>query len=101
MIRGMAYWSLDLLKGRLVGRHLQELESAFRDPDATLALTQRRVRALIDHACNTTGYYRQFLGAKELSEFPILQKRTIRERYEEFFSSVYEKSSLIPVNMQQ
>jgi phenylacetate-CoA ligase len=55
------------------------------------------VRALIDHACNTTGYYRQFLGAKELSEFPILQKRTIRERYEEFFSSVYEKSSLIPV----
>jgi phenylacetate-CoA ligase len=97
MIRRLAYWGLDLLKGSPVRRHVRELESAFRDPDATLALTQQRVRALIDHACRTTDYYRQFLGARELSEFPVLQKRTIRERYEEFLSSVCERSTLISV----
>ncbi len=97
MIRSLAYWSLDLLKGSPVRRHLRELEEAFRAPDATLALTRQRVRALIDHACNTTDYYRQFRGATELSEFPVLQKRTIREHYDEFLSSVYEKSALIPV----
>jgi phenylacetate-CoA ligase len=96
MIRRAAYWGLDLLKGGIVRRHIRELESAFRDPDAALALTQQRVRALVDHACRTTGYYRQFLGAKELSEFPVLQKRTIREHYQEFFSSAYDKSSLVP-----
>jgi phenylacetate-CoA ligase len=97
MIRSLAYWGLDFLRGRPVGRHLQELKDTFRDPDAALAQSQQRVRALIDHACSTTGYYRQFLGAKELREFPVLQKRTIREHYDEFFSSAYEKSSLIPV----
>jgi phenylacetate-CoA ligase len=97
MIRRLAYWGLDYLKGRPVGRQLRELEEAFKDPDAALVLSQQRVRALIDHACNTTDYYRQFRGAKELHEFPILQKRTIRERYEEFLSSAYERSSLIPV----
>ena len=97
MIRRAAYWGLDLLKGGAVRRHVRELESAFIDPDATLALTRQRTRALIDHACRTTSYYRQFLGARELSEFPVLQKRTIRERYDEFLSSAYEKSSLISI----
>jgi phenylacetate-CoA ligase len=97
MIRRLAYWGLDFLKGSPVRRHLRELESAFRDPDATLALTRQRTRALIDHACHTTDYYRPFLGVKELSEFLVLQKRTIKERYDEFFSSAYERSSLIPV----
>ncbi len=97
MLRRIAYWGFDFLKGSPVRRHLQELKDAFRDPDATLALNRQRVRALIDHACNTTDYYRQFLGAKELSEFPILQKRTIKERYDEFLSSAYEKASLVTV----
>jgi len=97
VIRRVVYWGLDFLKGSPVRRHLRELESAFRDPDATLALTRQRTRALIDHACHTTDYYRQFLGAKELSEFPVLQKRTVKEHYDEFFSSVYERSSLVPV----
>ncbi len=95
MIRRAAYWGLDFLKGGVVRRHIRELESAFRDPEAAFALTRQRVQALIDHACNTTGYYRQFLGAKELSDFPVLQKKTIRERYQEFFSSAYKRSSLI------
>jgi phenylacetate-CoA ligase len=97
MIRRVAYWSLDFLKGSPVRRHLQELEGAFRDPDAAFTLTQQRTHTLIDHACHTTGYYRQFLGARELSEFPVLQKRTVKERYDEFLSSAYEQSSLIPV----
>jgi len=97
MIRREVYWSLDFLRGKPVGRHLQELKDTFRDPDATLALTQQRVCDLIDHACGTTSYYHQFSGAKELGEFPVLQKRTIRERYNEFFSDVYKRASLVPV----
>jgi len=98
MIRRMAYWGLDFLKGSPVRRHLRELEGAFRDQDAALVQSRQRVRALIDHACRTTAYYHQFLGAKELREFPVLQKRTIRERHREFLSSAYDPSSLIPVS---
>jgi phenylacetate-CoA ligase len=95
-LRAAVYWGLDSLRGRPVKHHLQELERAFKDLDATLALSRERSRALIDHACHTTCYYRQFQGAHDLSEFPILHKRTIRERYEEFLSSACDKSSLIP-----
>jgi phenylacetate-CoA ligase len=96
-LRSAVYWGLDSLRGRPVKHHLEELEGAFKDLDATLALSRERSRALIDHACRTTSHYRQFQGARDLSEFPVLQKRTIREHYDEFLSSACDRASLIPV----
>jgi phenylacetate-CoA ligase len=96
-LRGAVYWGLDSLRGGPVKHHLEELEGAFQDLEATLALSRERSRALIDHACRTTRYYGQFQGAQALSEFPVLQKGTIRERYDEFLSSACDRASLIPV----
>jgi phenylacetate-CoA ligase len=95
--RGLVYWGRDYLQGSPIRQHAQELDQAMIEPGIAIERTRRLGRELIEHACNTTGYYRQFKGAQELSEFPILQKATIRKRYPEFLSSAYEQRSLIRV----
>jgi phenylacetate-CoA ligase len=94
-IRKSGFWALDFLQGSRVQDHMADLDRAFAHPDAALALSKHRIRALIEHACNTTVYYSQFKGARELSDFPLLQKKTIREHYDGFLSSAFDKASLI------
>jgi phenylacetate-CoA ligase len=94
-IRKSIFWSLDSLQGNQVQNHMADLDRALTDPEAAHAISQQRTRELLDHACNTTAYYRQFQGARELSDFPILQKRTIREHYDDFLSSAFDNASLV------
>ena len=95
LVRRWAFYAVDGLRGQPVRRHLRDLEQAFKEPGSGLAMARRRARELIEHACSTTGYYRQFQGARELTDFPILQKRTIREHYDDFLSSTFDKESLV------
>jgi phenylacetate-CoA ligase len=88
-IRRRSYWLLDHIKGRPVGRHVDDLRHAFEHPEDAMARAQRRAQKLIQHAVTTTPYYAQFSGARNLEEFPILEKRTVRDRYDEFLSSAY------------
>jgi len=94
-LRRAAFWGLDFVRGGQVQNHMQELEQAFTNPEQALALSQHRARELIEHACSTTAYYGQFQGARELSDFPILQKKTIREHYDDFLSSAFDRESLV------
>ncbi len=93
-IRRRSYWALDHIQGRPVGRHVDDLRQAFEHPEGAMAKAQRRAQQLIQHAVTTTPYYAQFSGVANLNEFPILEKRTVRDRYDEFLSSVYDQRDL-------
>lgn len=95
LARRWAFYAVDGLRGQPVRRHLRDLEQAFKEPELGLAMARKRARELIEHACSTTAYYRQFQGARELTDFPILQKRTIREHYDDFLSSAFDRESLV------
>ncbi|MFC1783133.1 hypothetical protein ACFL02_06065 [Planctomycetota bacterium] len=97
LIRQVAFWGLDFLKGRRVGRQLRELEKGFSDPQSMRQLSQRRLKDFLDHACRTTRYYASFGGAAKLQDFPVIQKSDIRERYEDFFADGYDRDSLVAV----
>ncbi|MBN1461742.1 MAG: phenylacetate--CoA ligase family protein [Armatimonadetes bacterium] len=94
-VRSLGFWALDRLRGGPVARHLADLQLLQHDLPEVKRRQAQRLKALLAHACETTPYYRQFAGAAELSDFPVLQKRTIRERHADFFSSSYDRDALI------
>ncbi|MBN1458771.1 MAG: phenylacetate--CoA ligase family protein [Armatimonadetes bacterium] len=93
-VRGWAFWSCDWIRGGRVASHLRELELLRDDPELLEKRQAERLEKLLAHACQTTPYYRQFAGATALKDFPVLQKRTIREHHDDFLSSCYPRESL-------
>lgn len=49
---------------------------------------------LIRHATETTDFYKPYVGATGLSDFPVIQKNVIRECYDQFLSTAFPKSEL-------
>jgi phenylacetate-CoA ligase len=93
--RFVAFWALDRARGGRVRTHVRDLARLNDDPALLSERRAEQLRHLLSHACRTTAYYRQFSGADELSDFPVLQKKTIRERHADFLSSDYAPDSLI------
>jgi phenylacetate-CoA ligase len=92
--RSLAFWTLDRLHGGHVLSHIRDLERLEAHPELLPAYQAERLGSLLSHACRTTAYYRQFEGARELRDFPLLSKRTIRERHDDFISSAYPPEAL-------
>jgi len=49
----------------------------------------------LQHAINTTNYYRNYSKYKTVSECPVITKDTIKDNYEDFISNNYKKENLI------
>jgi len=94
-MRSLGFWTLDRLRGGPVARHLADLQLLQTDLPEVRRRQAGRLEKLLTHACATTPYYRQFSGATELSDFPVLQKHTVRERHADFLSSSCERTSLV------
>ncbi len=97
LARNRAFWCLDFIKGSNVRKHITDLTRNYQSPAETSGLAKQRLEKLIDHARNTTPFYRKFENIRKLEDFPVIQKRTVRENYEDFFSETYKKEDLIPV----
>jgi phenylacetate-CoA ligase len=55
---------------------------------------QARLEEFLGYACAATPFYKKFAGAKDLRDFPVIDKNTIRESYDDFLSSAYDKNDL-------
>jgi len=94
-VRSLAFWTLDRVRGGKVASHLRDLALLDDDPALSEERQAERLQHLLAHACQSTAHYRQFSGAAGLSEFPVLQKRVIREHHRDFLSSLYAPESLV------
>ena len=65
------------------------------DPALLKERQTEQLKRLVAHACETTTHYRQFSGATKLQDFPVLQKRAIREHHDDFISSLYRPDSCV------
>ena len=88
-IRHAAFWGYDFSKGSPVARHIKDLEQAFANPQQSQQLADKRLVDILDHACSTTAFYKQFAN-KNFDEFPVIQKKTIKNNYDDFLSSSYD-----------
>ena len=94
-IRAGLFWTLDALRGGPVHRAFEQIAHAdavcFDDP--WLAEHQRQAwLALRDHVREHVPFYRDCPDA--LSDFPVVDKNTIRDGGEAFFSDAFPREAL-------
>jgi len=92
------FWGADLRRGAPIARQLADVRRSFADPARARTVAERRLAALLRHACATTAHYREWSGANDLSEFPVLEKRTIQQNAGAFLSSAYDPAALLTVS---
>ena len=86
--RWNAYFALDALKGGAVRKQFDRCARAMRE-GTSAAETEEKIRALIDHAAATTGFYREYGSGAALADLPIVNKVVLRSRYEDMRSEKY------------
>ncbi len=94
-LRSRAFWTLDFIRGANIRNHLNELKNAFDDPVSFKKVNQHRLEAMLDHACTTTPFYKQFANFNSLNEFPVIDKKVLKEQGEDMFSTLFNRSDLV------
>lgn len=93
-IRNKLFWAVDRARGCHIRKHVKDLDFCFSDPQEGRKKAQKRLTEFLYAACSTTEFYKDYAG-KELAEFPVIQKRTIKENYDAFISNAYDRSKLL------
>lgn len=87
-LRKLAFILLDKKNGSPVENAMQDLatqfNSSFNDADT-------RKENIAQHVTTTVPYYKQLKGSK-ISEFPIIQKNTIKDNTDNFISETYKST---------
>ncbi len=84
----------DFIKGSFLLQNYKDIEKKFNNPDEHVKESSLLTRKLLDHAVNTTQFYKSFSGYKSLDDFPVIPKNQIRENYQQFLSSQYNLNEL-------
>ena len=84
------FWCLDSVKGGNVRRHYADIKFILENLNTREAQLRRstHLKNLLRHATHTTPFYSGMTSYKMLTDFPVVNKNTIRENYEAFVSSV-------------
>jgi phenylacetate-CoA ligase len=94
-LRGLAFWSLDALKGGTIRKAYLELKTfdeADSRSDILVEHQKSALQMLLQHAINTTEFYKNNKDC--LSDFPIVDKNIIKNQQNDFMSKRYNKAEL-------
>lgn len=90
-LRPEVFWGVDRFRGGSVRRALAEIRSILADPGSPEALRIREANlvSLLDHARSTTPFYRALGHGRDLADFPVITKDTIRAEPDAFLSEAF------------
>lgn len=87
------FWLKDFVGGGDMWWHYRDVRRIMRHPEESQPVIEQRIGDILQYAKSHTGYYSGFEG-KVLSDFPVVNKNTIRENYDAFI--VGSKDGYIP-----
>ncbi len=94
--RKSSFFIFDALYGGRVRRNLSDLRAFARmDEMQRHGIIKRRREDLLRHAAATTKFYRGMAGEEEWSRWPVVTKRVLQERCDDFVSDAYRKKKLV------
>jgi len=100
-LRNNTYWGLDKLRGNFVKDALTEIRAINENPlsQNSKRIKNKHLKKILNHAVNTTSYYRKACNFESLADYPVINKNIIRDNYDEFksrkfnFDKLYEAST--------
>lgn len=80
----MSFWLLDRFKGSPTKKQLDDIRDIMGNYGSKQMKTQDYLSKILKHACETTEYYKDYGYHKDISEFPVINKATLKENYNMF-----------------
>jgi phenylacetate-CoA ligase len=93
-LRRTLFWFADSIKGGYVGTYIRELELFEKKSIDYESVLKKRLQGLLNHAIQNVPFYASYRNWKSLFEFPIVNKKIIKNNFNDFLSSAYKINSL-------
>lgn len=88
-LRNFLYWSLDSIKGGRVKNHYKEIDFILNNYSNSQGIRSTSLSNLLNHAVNSTEFYKRNKNYKGLDDFPVINKNIIRENKKSFQSTKF------------
>lgn len=95
--RRKMFWLKDSLSGSTVKKHFNEIKQIIDNPNSprSKSIRETHLSNLIEHATKTVEFYKGApYNSGNIYDFPIINKNTVLDNYEDFKSSVYKNQKL-------
>jgi len=91
------FWTIDVLKGNPVKNHYIDIKNIVENPSSVLSISKKEeyLNQIMEHAVNTTEFYKKNKGYNSILDFPIINKNLIRDNFDAFCSSNFETGNTI------
>lgn len=91
-VRYQVFWLLDVMTGSKVKTHLKAIETILDKPTSEKAKTLKteHLQALLQHAVNTTPYYKTYRPEAGLTTFPVVNKNKLNKEAALFKSHTWQ-----------
>ncbi|MDO5980426.1 CoF synthetase [Flavivirga spongiicola] len=99
-LRNKSFWVIDSLKGCNIRKHLDEISSVINSPNSSNSLNIRKqhLENLLKHAVNTTPFYKSYINASSIMDFPVIKKTIIQDNFEQFRSLPFKNKQNFKVS---
>lgn len=90
-LRSYSFWFIDILKGRVIKKHYQDIKSIIENYNLPAYQDKRNeyLKRILTHTVETTPFYQTLHGPIELQDFPVINKNLIRENFDSFKSKTF------------
>lgn len=88
-LRNKTFWVLDFLKGAPIQSQLSQVRLGIEQSNSEKAkeLKNQHIQTLLEHAVNTTRFYSNYKNWNSLSDFPVIRKTVIQDKFSAFQST--------------
>jgi phenylacetate-CoA ligase len=99
LIRKYSFWGLDILKGMPVKKHYNDIKFILENYDSKESIRKREnhLNNVLDHAIQTTPYYKRNTTGRSLNNFPIIDKGVVQNNYDDFKSKLFIDKNNTPL----
>ena len=94
-LRQTLFWFADSVKGGYIGKYIRELELFDKKKIDIEPILKKRLDGLLNHAIHNVPFYASYRNWKSLYDFPIINKKILKNNFNDFLSSAYKINSLI------
>jgi len=92
ILRFYSFWSIDFLRGSKIKKQVKDIDYhiTFYNTKEARAKRESNLNTLLNHAIKTTPFYKDYSHFKAVTDFPIIDKNTIRKTPEHFKSNTFK-----------
>ena len=97
-MRNKAFWLLDYMRGGVIRKELKLLQDVNSMlPTSLEKYRKQAIEELLDYAAEKTKFYARYKGLA-FTDWPVISKRELKAATDDFLSSDFQKSDLIPMS---